>query len=203
MGGWFRREVPSLNDLKGLKMRIPGFGGEVMAALGVSAQVQAAADIYPALERGNIDAAEWVGPYDDMKLGFHEVAKHYYYPGWWEPGPCLSFLVNRKAWDELPAVYQEAFTVAAAEAHQDMTAKYDVKNPIAFAELNAKGVQTHRFSDEIMQAASKVTTEMLETQASSNADFKAIYDPWKAFRESSRAWFSTAEFSYDRFTLGS
>jgi len=202
MGGWFRREVPGLNDLKGLKMRIPGFGGEVMSALGVSAQVQPAGDIYPALERGNIDAAEWVGPYDDMKLGFHEVAKHYYYPGWWEPGPCLTFLVNRKAWEELPALYQEAFTVAAAEAHQDMTAKYDVKNPAAFAELKTKGIQLHRFSDEIMQAAAKVTHEMLEAQAASNPDFGAIYGPWKAFRESSRTWFSTAEFSYDQFTLG-
>src|SRR5690606_14882840 len=116
MGGWFRRPVDSLADLRGLKMRIPGLGGEVMSQLGVTVQLLSGGEIYQALERGAIDATEWVGPYDDVKLGFHEIAPYYYYPGWWEPGPNVSFMVNRRAWDELPSIYQHAFEAAAAEA---------------------------------------------------------------------------------------
>ena len=115
MGGWFREPVKSLADLKGLKMRIPGLGGEVMDSLGVTVQVIAGADIYPSLERGTIDATEWVGPYDDRKLGFHRIVKNYHYPGWWEPGPALSFYVNRDKWNALPKGYQAALE-AASEA---------------------------------------------------------------------------------------
>lgn len=131
MGGWFRNEVKSLADLKGLKMRIPGLGGEVMARLGAVPQTIAGGDIYPALEKGTIDATEWVGPYDDEKLGFYKVAKHYYYPGFWEPGPQITFFVNTKEWAKLPKEYQAAFEAAAAEANILMQAEYDAKNPQA------------------------------------------------------------------------
>jgi TRAP-type mannitol/chloroaromatic compound transport system substrate-binding protein len=127
MGGWFRREIKSLADLKGLKMRIPGLGGQIMARLGAVPQTLAGGDIYPALESGALDATEWVGPYDDEKLGFHKVAKHYYYPGWWEPGPQISFYVNLKKWQELPPAYRAAFEAATVEANMYMLAEYDAK----------------------------------------------------------------------------
>jgi TRAP-type mannitol/chloroaromatic compound transport system substrate-binding protein len=141
MGGWFRREVPSVAALRGIKMRIPGLGGEVMNKLGVTVQVLGGADIYPALERGAIDATEWVGPYDDEKLGFHRVAKFYYYPGWWEPGAASTFMVNRTAWDQLPSSYQEAFQIAVAYAAQRTQTIYDVKNPLAMTRLIEGGKQ--------------------------------------------------------------
>jgi TRAP-type mannitol/chloroaromatic compound transport system substrate-binding protein len=129
MGGWFRKEVKTVADLKGLKMRIPGIGGEVMARLGAIPQSIPGGDIYPALEKGAIDAAEWVGPYDDEKLGFYKIAKHYYYPGWWESNSMYSFYINMKEWEKLPKEYQAAFEAAAAEANIDMMAEYDFKNP--------------------------------------------------------------------------
>ena len=145
MGGWFRKEIKTVDDLKGLKFRIGGLGGMVLAKLGVIGQQIAGGDIYPALERGTIDAAEWVGPYDDEKLGFHKVAKYYYYPGWWEGGPQLSIIVNLKKWDELPKAYKSAFEAGCAEANVHMLARYDARNPEALRRLVASGTQLRAF----------------------------------------------------------
>ena len=199
MGGWFRDQITRTEDLKGLKMRIPGLGGKVMDRLGVSVQVLAGGDIYQALERGAIDATEWVGPYDDKKLGFYEVAKNYYYPGWWEPGPSLSFLVNQAAWDALPTTYQEILRAAGQMAAATMQERYDAKNPPALKELLAEGVQLRPFSDEILNASRRTAVELLEEEASADATYARIYDNWKKFRSSSFDWFATGELAYARF----
>ena len=193
MGGWFRKEVKSVQDLNGLKMRIGGFAGRVMQRLGLVPQQIAGGDIYPALEKGTIDAAEWVGPYDDEKLGFFKVAPHYYAPGWWEAGPQLSFYVGLKEWEKLPKDYQAAVEAASAEAHIVMQAEYDAKNPAALARLLKNGVKLHNFSREIMDACYKAATEVMEEEAGKNAKFKKVYEPWKRFRQDQNQWASVAE----------
>ena len=203
MGGWFKREIADLADLRGLKMRIPGLGGEVMDRLGVTVQNLAGGDIYPALERGAIDATEWVGPYDDEKLGFQQAARFYYYPGWWEPGPSMVFLVNRGAWERLPVGYQEAFQAAALFSAQGTQTAYDVNNPPALERLIAGGTQLRRYPEEIMRAASQAATALLEENAARDAaGYGKVYQAWRKFREESQRWFATAEQEYARFTLG-
>jgi TRAP-type mannitol/chloroaromatic compound transport system substrate-binding protein len=193
MGGWFRREIGGLRDLKGLKMRIPGLGGQVMDRLGVSVQVLPGGEIFPALERGAIDATEWVGPYDDVKLGFHRVARHYYYPGWWEPGPALVFLVNRKAWDTLPADYQQAFEAAAAEASLQMLVRYDARNPTALRDVVNEGVALRPFPMEVLIAARDAFEEKVEELAAEDVQYARIYAAWKTFHDASVKWFGTTE----------
>jgi len=199
MGGWFRKEIRSLADLKGVKMRIPGIGGQIMARLGAVPQTLAGSDIYPALERGAIDAAEWVGPYDDEKLGFHKIAKHYYYPGWWEGGPQLSFYVNQTKWNELPDVYKAVFEVAAVEANMNMLAEYDYRNPQAIQRLVRQGVKLHAFPRDMMEAAKKTAFALYDEEAAKNPAFARIYGPWKQFRDTEIQWFKVAESSYDNF----
>ena len=165
MGGWFRREVNTLAELRGIKMRIPGLGAEVLSRLGVTVQTIPGGEIYPALERGVVDAAEWIGPYDDLKLGFHRVAKNYYYPGWWEPGPTLSLYVNRTAWDSLPSEYQAVVAAAAAETNIDMTARYDAQNPAAVRTLEDEGVTLRPFSNEIMTGCRDTAFELMNENA--------------------------------------
>ena len=201
MGGWFRREIGSLADLRGLKMRIPGHGAEVMADLGVTVQTLAGSEIYPALERGAIDATEWIGPYDDEKLGFHRIAKYYYYPGWWEPGPNLSLYVNQTSWDKLPVAYQQVFEVAAYEANMTMLSRYDAENPAALKRLVDGGVQLRAFSQDIMHAASERAEAILEKEASEDPTYRKIYDSWKAVRSSSFSWFDRAEMAYASFAF--
>ena len=199
MGGWFRREVKNLADLKGLKMRIPGLGGEIMSRLGVVPQTLAGGDIYPALEKGTIDATEWVGPYDDEKLGFYKVAKHYYSPGYWEPGPTVSFYVSAKEWAKLPPAYKAAFEVAAAEANAIMLAQYDARNPQALVSLLQKGVKLHRYPTDVLQAAQKVAFELYEEESSKNPAFKKIYTEWKKFRTLAHGWSGLAESAMETF----
>ncbi|NJL29289.1 MAG: TRAP transporter substrate-binding protein DctP [Thermoanaerobaculia bacterium] len=201
MGGWFKREIGSAADLVGLKMRIPGLGGEVMSRLGTTVQVLAGGDIYPALERGAIDATEWVGPYDDEKLGFHQIAKFYYYPGWWEPGPSLSYYVNRDAWAKLPVVYQEMFKTAALDSAVTMQARYDARNPAALARLLDAGVEVKPFSDDLLTAARRVALDMLEEQAASDATYRKVYTAWSKFRAETYRWFGTAELAFARFAF--
>ncbi|MEW5890057.1 MAG: TRAP transporter substrate-binding protein [Pseudomonadota bacterium] len=201
MGGWFRKEIKTLADLKGLKMRIAGFAGEVMAKLGAVPQQLPGADVYPALEKGTIDAAEWVGPYDDEKLGFNKVAKYYYYPAWWEGGPQVSLYINQKHWDSLPKDYQNILEAAAAEAHVVMQARYDAKNPAALKRLVASGTQLRPFSREIMAAAYKTTFEIYEETAAKNPRFRKVYEHWKKFREDQNLWFRVAENAYDNFVF--
>lgn len=201
MGGWFTRQISTVADLQGLKIRIPGLGGRVMDRLGATVQVIAGGEIYQALERGTIDAAEWAGPYDDEKLGFHQVADYYYYPGWWEPGPMLTFYVNSNAWNRLPKVYQEAFTAAAQVANQDMLADYDAKNPRAFARLISGGTRLRRFSDDIMGAARRESFELLEEEAAADPAYQNVYSSWKSFRDESLAWFGIAEQAFSKFVI--
>jgi TRAP-type mannitol/chloroaromatic compound transport system substrate-binding protein len=201
MGGWFRKEIKSVDDLKGLKFRIGGLGGMVLAKLGVIGQQIAGGDIYPALERGTIDAAEWVGPYDDEKLGFHKVAKYYYYPGWWEGGPQLSTIVNLKKWAELPRAYQSAFEAACAEANVHMLARYDAKNPEALRRLVASGTQLRGFPRPVLEAAHKATLELYAELAEKSRHFKRIYDGWMKFRTDQFLWFRVAEMGYDNFVF--
>ena len=201
MGGWFRREVDSAEDLRGLKMR-PGLGGDVMNRMGVTVQVLAGGDIYPALERGAIDATEWVGPYDDEKLGLHQAATYYYYPGWWEPCASMSYQVNRAAWDALPSEYQAVFEVAAQASARRMLQAYDAKNPPALRRLLDAGVQLRPFSDEIMGLARATIHEILEDYAAADPQYRAVYDHWREFRDASHRWFGTAELRYASFAFG-
>lgn len=202
MGGWFNREINSGQDLNGLRMRIPGLGGRVMDQLGATVQQIPGGEIYPALERGAIDAAEWVGPYDDEKLGFHKVARYYYYPGWWEPGPALTFFVNRDAWNELPSFYQHALEVASAEANQYMISRYDAVNPAAFQRLLDHGTQVRPFPADVMQSAHDAAIDLLE-QAGSDEHYTQIYASFKKWREESYRWFGTAEQAYASFAYSS
>ncbi len=199
MGGWFRREIKSLSDLRGLKMRIPGIGGKIIAKLGGVPQTLPGSDIYPALERGALDAAEWVGPYDDEKLGFQRIAKHYYYPGWWEGGPQLSFYVNLQKWNALPEPYKAALEAAAAEANVRMLAEYDAKNPPALMRLVQQGVKLHAYPKDVMLAARRTAFEIYEEEAGKNPAFKTLYDNWKKFRDAEIQWFKIAEAPYQNF----
>jgi TRAP-type mannitol/chloroaromatic compound transport system substrate-binding protein len=199
MGGWFRKEMKTLADVKGVKMRIAGLGGAVWTTLGMVTQQIPGSDIYPALEKGTIDAAEWVGPYDDEKLGFYKVAKFYYYPGWWEPGPAIHFFVNKKAWDALPVEYKEAFTAAAYEANVTMMADYDHLNPPALRRLIQNGVQLRGYSTEIMEAAYKAAVALYADESAKNPAFKKIYDPYLAYQKTQNQWFSVAELRMDQF----
>ncbi|PPT10975.1 TRAP transporter solute receptor unknown substrate 6 [Geitlerinema sp. FC II] len=203
MGGWFKQEVKTLSDLNGLKMRIPGLGGKIMSALGVNVQVLPGSEVFLALERGAIDAAEWVGPYDDKKLGLHEAARYYYYPGWWEPGATLDVFVNRSQWDRLPTEYQEVFKAATVEANTTMLAQYDTLNQQALAELIEGGTMLTAYSQEIMTEAKKVAFELYEQNARENSTFKEVYENWNAFREAVYRWNSINELSFAQFSYGS
>jgi TRAP-type mannitol/chloroaromatic compound transport system substrate-binding protein len=203
MGGWYRKEIKSVADLKGLKMRIGGMAGLILAKLGVVPQQLGAPDIYPSLEKGTIDAAEWVGPYDDEKLGFNKVAKFYYYPGFWEGGPMLMSLVNEKKWNELPKHYQAALIAACGEANQWMPAKYDAQNPPALRRLVASGTQLRPFPRPVLEAAEKASYEVYAEMSAKSAHFKRIYADWKKFRDEQFLWFRVAEATYDNYSFNS
>ena len=201
MGGWFRKEINSVADLSGLKFRIGGFPGRVLQKLGAVPQQIAGGDIYPALERGTIDAAEWVGPYDDEKLGFNKVAPFYYYPGFWEGGPALHFFINTAKWNELPKSYKALATVAASHAGIDMTAKYDAKNPAALRRLVGAGAQLRPFSQEILEASLKASNETYDELSAKNPDWKKVYESYRAFRSEEYLWWQVAEYTYDNFMI--
>jgi len=199
MGGWFREQVATAADLKGLRMRIPGLGGKAMDRLGVSVQSLAAGDIYPALERGAIDATEWVGPYDDEKLGFYEIAKNYYYPGWWEPGPSLSFMVSQRAYDSLSADYRAILEAAIDQAAQVMMQRYDCENPRALKRLLDKGVVLRRFSDDVLTQARAASRSLVDDEAAADPQYRKIRDHWRAFAAESTRWLGTNELAYASF----
>ncbi|MFQ4140083.1 TRAP transporter substrate-binding protein [Nodosilinea sp. PGN35] len=199
MGGWFRREINTVSDLAGLKMRIPGLGGQVMSKLGVTVQTLPGGEIFQALQTGAIDAAEWVGPYDDEKLGLNRVANYYYHPGWWEPGSTLEVQINLNEWNKLPPVYQEMVRAAAYEANTQMLSRYEALNAAALERLVAGGTQLRRFSDEIMTAAQEVTFDLYEEFAASDADFRGIYESWLGFRDRLYAWNQLNQHSFESF----
>jgi TRAP-type mannitol/chloroaromatic compound transport system substrate-binding protein len=201
MGGWFKRPLEGLASLQGLKMRIPGLGGKVMAALGVNVQVLPGGEIFLALDRGAIDAAEWTGPYDDEKLGLNKAARNYYYPGWWEPGPTLTALVNLQAWRRLPAEYQAMVAAACHEANGLMLSRYDALNATVLQRLIKGGTQLKFYGQPILQAAREATDQILADSAS-DATFKRLYEQWRTFRQDVFAWNQVNELSYARFAFG-
>ncbi|OGA18205.1 MAG: ABC transporter substrate-binding protein [Betaproteobacteria bacterium RIFCSPLOWO2_02_FULL_63_19] len=199
MGGWFNKEIKTVADLKGLKFRMGGYAGRVMSRLGAVPQQIAGGDIYPSLEKGTIDGAEWVGPYDDEKLGFFKVAKYYYYPGWWEPGAEVDLLVNLKAFAALPKEYQQILASVCAETNAWMMAKYDADNPAALKRLLANGVQLRAFSNDIMAACYRATNEVNAESAAKNPAFKKIYESMSKFRSDTVQWLSIAENTMSNF----
>ena len=199
MGGWFRKEIKSLADMKGLKFRIGGFGGKVIARIGGVPQNIPGGEIYQALEKGTIDAAEWVGPYDDKKLGFNKIAPNYAYPGWWEGGPQLDFYINTKAYDALSAEYKTIVEAAAAVAHVDMQGKYDARNPIALKELYATGTKLFRFPKDMMDASFKESMALYSELSASNPNWKKVYEDFAKFRADQNLWFRFAESGFDDF----
>ena len=199
MGGWYRKEIKSVADIKGLKFRVGGFAGKVIERMGGVPQNITGGEIYTALEKGTIDAAEWVGPYDDQKLGFNKVAPFYYYPGWWEGGPQLDFFINQKAFDALPAEYKAIVEAAAATAHTDMQAKYDARNPAALKELVAKGTKLRPFTNDVLNLAFKESMALYEELNDKNPDWKKIYGDYSKFRAEQNLWFRFTEAKFDSF----
>jgi TRAP-type mannitol/chloroaromatic compound transport system substrate-binding protein len=199
MGGWYRKEVKSLADIKGMKMRIGGFAGKVLERIGGVPQNIPGGEIYQALEKGTIDAAEWVGPYDDQKLGFNKVAPNYYYPGWWEGGPQLDLYINSKAYEGLSADYKAMLEAAAAYSHVEMQAKYDAKNPAALGQLASQGTKLLRFPKDVMEGAFKEAMALYSELSAKNANWKKVYDDYSKFRREQNAWFRLAEAGFDDF----
>jgi TRAP-type mannitol/chloroaromatic compound transport system substrate-binding protein len=199
MGGWFKKEVNAVSDLQGLKMRIPGIGGQVMTRLGVTTQQIAGGEIFQALSAGTVDAAEFIGPVEEEKLGFQNAAEYYMYPGWWEPAAVLSVFVSKAEWDKLPALYQQAITVAAAEANVTMVAQYDAENMAALRRLQEGGTQLKPFSQEIMQAAQTAAFELYAENSASSPAFKKMYEPWLTFRNEVYNWHGLNEYAFMNF----
>jgi TRAP-type mannitol/chloroaromatic compound transport system substrate-binding protein len=203
MGGWFRKEIKTVADLSGLKFRIGGIAGQVLQKVGVIPQQTAGGDIYPALEKGTIDAAEWVGPYDDEKLGFQKVAKYYYYPGWWEGGTAVHVFSNLEKWNSLPKSYQAVLASACAQANSWMAARYDMQNPSALKRLIAGGTQLRPFTPEVLEACLKATNELWAEISGKNADFKKSIDAMQAYRSDQYLWWQVAEYTFDTFMIRS
>jgi TRAP-type mannitol/chloroaromatic compound transport system substrate-binding protein len=199
MGGWFRKPIRSLADMKGLRFRIGGLGGRVIAKIGVVPTMVAGADIYPSLEKGTIDACEWVGPYDDEKLGFQKVAKYYYSPGWWEGGPRLMTLVNLKKWAELPKHYQAALETACHAANEWMMAKYDHENPKALRRLIAGGTQLRYFPKSVMQASEKGAYALYKEYMGKSKHWARIYPQWLAYRDQEIEWHRFNDSTYQNY----
>jgi TRAP-type mannitol/chloroaromatic compound transport system substrate-binding protein len=201
MGGWFRKEIKSVADMQGLKMRIGGIAGQVLQKLGSVPQQIAGGDIYPALEKGTIDGAEWVGPYDDEKLGFNKVAPYYYYPGWWEGGPAVHAFFNLEKFKALPKHYQQALLAATTWANTVMQGKYDVQNPPALKRLVAAGTQLRPFPQDVMEACYKAAGELYAEKSATNPNFKKAIDAMTAFRGDQYLWWQVAEATFDNFMI--
>jgi len=201
MGGWFRKEIKTVDDLKGLKFRIGGFAGNVLQKLGVVPQQIAGGDIYPALEKGTIDAAEWVGPYDDEKLGFNKVAEYYYYPGWWEGGLNLSFYINKETFAALPKIYQDVLESACRDSTIETIAKYDVQNPPAIRKLVGGGTKLRGFPREVLDACYRATFELYTETAAANPRFKKVYEHFMEHRATQYQWFRVAENSFENYAF--
>jgi len=197
MGGWFRREIRTLADVRGLRMRIAGLGGNVWHAAGAVPQQIPGGEIYSALERGTIDAAEFIGPHDDERLGFHRVARFYYHPGWWEGCSALGWLVNNRAWEALPADYRHAFTAAAHETNSAMMARYDVRNAIAMRRLIAGGTRLRAFPRPVLQGFWENAQRTYAELNGANADFRRLHEHYTGFQREAVGWLRIAENSFD------
>lgn len=201
MGGWWRREINSVSDISGLRVRIPGLGGRVMERLGAVTQTLPGGEIFQALSTGAVDAAEWVGPYDDEKLGLNEAAPFYYTPGWWEPGPTLHAMVSLSEWESLPAEYQRFFEVAAWESNLNMISKYDALNGAALQRMLDGGTTLSTYNDEILSAAQTASFELYAELEASTPLFAEIFGPWKTFRDQIIQWNGTNEGPFNRFVF--
>ncbi|QEE46099.1 ABC transporter substrate-binding protein [Rhizobium sp. WL3] len=201
MGGWYRKEIKTIDDLKGLKMRIAGLAGEIMAKVGVTPQQIAGSDVYPALEKGTIDATEFVGPYDDLKLGFYKVAPYYYYPAWWEGGPTVHAFFNLDKFNGLPENYKRILTDACAAANARMLARYDASNAAALRELVAGGAQLRAFSSDILDTCHKAAKETYADLSAKNEWFKKLFDSQQAFKQDAYLWAQIAEYSFDTYQM--
>ncbi len=199
MGGWYRKEIKSVKDIKGLKMRIGGFAGRVLERLGGVPQNIPGGEIYSALEKGTIDATEWVGPYDDQKLGFNKVAPFYYYPGWWEGGAQLDFFINNKAYDALSPEYKAMVEAAASHAHTEMQARYDARNPIALKQLVGAGTKLRPFPKDVMEAAFKESQALYAELNKKNENWKKVYADYSKFLADQNMWFKVTEMRFDSF----
>ncbi|RQO58517.1 ABC transporter substrate-binding protein [Paucibacter sp. KBW04] len=199
MGGWFRKEIKSVGDMKGLKFRVGGFAGRILERMGAVPLNIPGGEIYSALEKGTIDAAEWVGPYDDQKLGFNKVAPYYAYPAWWEGGPQVDFFINTKSFEGLTAEYKAIVECAAFAAHVDMQAKYDAKNPAALKQLVGSGTKLFRFPKEVMDIAFKESQAVYSDLSAKNPHWKKVYEDFSTFRRDQNLWFRFTEAGFDDF----
>jgi TRAP-type mannitol/chloroaromatic compound transport system substrate-binding protein len=201
MGGWFRKEIKEPRDFNGLKFRIGGFAGRVLQKLGCVSQMIPGGDVYPSLEKGTIDAAEWVGPYDDEKLGLHKVAPYYYYPGWWEGSATIHLFISLDKWNALPPAYKSVVRVASEMANGWMQAKYDALNPPALRRLIAGGAKLMPFPPAVMDACLNAALELYHEVSATNPDFKKVYEAMTAFRSDQYLWWQVAEYSNDTFMI--
>lgn len=202
MGGWFRDPVNSLEELAGMRMRIPGIGGEIMSRLGVTVQTLAGPEIYPALERGAIDATEWIGPHDDESMGLYQVASYYYYPGWWEPGVTLGLLINIEEFNALPQAYQQVLHTVCGETFCERLAAYDWANPPALQRLiQDHGVIITPYSEDVMEAAWRESHNYLDELSASNAEFGQIYDSYRTFRNAQWSFVNSNELTYQQWVI--
>ena len=199
MGGWYRKEIKTAADMKGLKFRVGGFAGKVIERMGGVPQNIPAGEIYQSLEKGTIDAAEWIGPYDDLKLGINKVAPNYYYPGWWEGGPQLDLYINTKTWDSLTPEYKAVVDAAAAAGHINMQARYDARNPGALRQLVGQGTKLFRFSKDVMDLAFKESMALYSDISAKNPNWKKVYEDYAKFRSEQTLWFRFAEAGFDDF----
>jgi TRAP-type mannitol/chloroaromatic compound transport system substrate-binding protein len=199
MGGWYRKEIKSVKDIKGMKMRIGGFAGRVLERMGGVPQNIPGGEIYAALEKGTIDAVEWVGPYDDQKLGFNKVAPFYYYPGWWEGGAQLDFFINNKAFEALSPEYKAMVEAAASHAHVEMQARYDARNPIALKQLVGAGTKLRPFPKDVMETAYKESQALYAELNTKNENWKKIYADYSKFQADQNMWFKVTEMRFDSF----
>lgn len=201
MGGWFRKELKTVSDVNGLKIRIGGFAGKVFQRLGGVPQQTAGSEVRQALESGKIDAAAWVTPYDDEKLGLTKAAPFYYYPGWWDGGTAVHLVFNQSKWNELPKAYQSIATTAAALSNIDMLSKYDAANPAALKRLVGAGAKLRSFPQDVLGAFYKASSELYTEIAETNPKFKKMWDSYSSFRNDEYLWWQVAEYTYDNFMI--
>ena len=199
MGGWYRKEIKSLKDIKGLKFRVGGFPGRVIERMGGVPQNIPGGDVYAALEKGTIDAAELVGPYDDLTAGLFKIAPFYYYPGWWEGSAQLDFYINSKAFEALSPEYKAIVEAAAAQAHSDMQAKYDARNPGALKQLVGAGAKLRPFPKDVMNAAFKESMDLCDEISAKNENWRKIYADYSKFRTEQNLWFRFTDATFDKF----
>lgn len=201
-GGWFNKEINSPDDLKGLKMRFPGVGGQVMARAGVNIQNLPGGQVYFALERGVIDAADWVSPYDDEILQLNKAAKYYYMPSWAEPGATLGLYLNNDIFKDLPKDIRDTIATVARAANERMFAQYTARNGPALKRLVDDGAQVRTFPSEVLDLLKKYTDEIQQEHADKNKLYAKVYDQWQGFRDDVRAWTDASEYNYLRYING-